>query len=286
MIAWWSPRLWGAHLIALVCVGAATWLGSWQYGAWQAHREAEQRDITQTEPQALTDVLGPDEPFPSEHVGRPVEVTGTWLPAGTVLVSGRQVDGEDGSWVVTPLTVGSPEDPAIPVVRGWLPGEDPATAPPAPTGTTTLVGWLQPGEGTGAPDDDPTDDVFPQVRPGDLVQRVDVDLYGAYVVVDPKATAEVAEGDGADADLAPATLDQLPPASTFTAWRNIAYAIEWWLFAAFALFLWWRFVRDALAVRPPADDGGGDGAGDGADDGAADEHPEESTEDRPVGSAS
>ena len=116
--AWWSPRLWGAHLVALVCVAAAVALGLWQYDAWQAHREAERVDLTNAEPESLTAVLGADQPFPTEHVGRPVELEGTWLPEGTVLVSGREESGEDGSWVVTPLTVGAPSDPAIPVVRG------------------------------------------------------------------------------------------------------------------------------------------------------------------------
>lgn len=249
VIAWWSPRLWGAHLLAIAGVTAAVWLGFWQYDAWQAHREAERVDITNDDPEPLTDVLGPDDPFPAEHVGRPVTVEGTWLPEGTVLVSGRREDGDsgpDGSWVVTPLAVGGAGEPAVPVVRGWLAGEDPATAPAPPTGDAFVVGWLQPGEGTGAADEDPTDDVLPQLRIADLVQRVDVDLYGGYVVVDPEATEKGAGGNAGTDELAPATLDQLPPASTFTGWRNLAYAIEWWLFAAFALFLWWRYVREAL----------------------------------------
>ncbi len=264
--AWWSPRLWGAHLIALVCVGAAVALGLWQYDAWQATRAAERIDLTKNAPEPLTEVLGPDQPFPTEHVGRPVTLEGTWLPEGTVLVSGRERSGEEGSWVVTPLTVGGPDEPAIAVVRGWLPGADAATAPAAPTGTAALVGWLQPGEGTGAADEDPTDDVLPQLRIADLVQRVDVDLYGGYVVVDPAATEESGGRNTGTAELEPATLDQLPAAGTFTGWRNFAYAIEWWLFAAFALFLWWRFVRDAVAPRREAS--------------------EQPDADRPVGSAS
>ncbi|MEZ0577558.1 SURF1 family protein [Nocardioides sp. MH1] len=250
VIAWWSPRLWGVHLLALVCTAAAVALGLWQWSAWQAHREAERHDITHAHPEALTDVLGPDEPFPSQQIGRPVTIEGTWLPEGTVLVTGRETDGEDGSWVVTPLTVGGPDDPAIPVVRGWIPGDDPADAPPPPTGTASLVGWLQPGEGTGAPDSDQTDAVLPEVRIADLVQRVDVDLYGGFVIVDAEDTAEQGGRNAGTDDLAPATLDQLPPASTLTGWRNFAYALEWWLFAAFAVFLWWRHVRDVTTARP------------------------------------
>ena len=35
--------------------------------------------------------------------------------------------------------------------------------------------------------------------------------------------------------------------------RNAAYALQWWLFGAFAMLLWWRMVRqDALedVARP------------------------------------
>lgn len=264
-VAWWSPRLWGAHLLALVCAGAAVALGVWQYDAWEAHRAAERVDLTHADPVPLTDALGPDDPFPTKHVGRPVTLDGTWLPEGTVLVSGREADGEDGSWVVTPLAVDGADGPAIPVVRGWIPGADPGDAPAPPTGSASLVGWLQPGEGAGTPDDDLTDDVLPEVRIADLVQRVDVDLYAGYVVVDPDATEDADGHNAGTADLEPATLDQLPPVGTFTAWRNIAYAIEWWVFGAFALFLWWRHVQDATTRR--------------------DEPSDPAPDDRPVGSA-
>ena len=148
--------------------------------------------------------------------------------------------------MVTPLTVGGPDDPAIPVVRGWLPGEDPATAPPPPTGTASVVGWLQPGEGTGAADDDPTDDVLPQVRIADLVQRVDVDLYGGYVVVDPEATEERRRPqrryDGPrprHPRPAPAGRDVHRPGATSRTRSSGGCS------RGFALFLWWRFVREA-----------------------------------------
>ena len=239
--------MWGAHLIAIVCVGAAVALGLWQYDAWQAHREAERVDLTNDDPEPLDRRARAGRGVPDQARRPAGHGRGHLVARGhraRLRARGRD-EGADGSWVVTPLTVGGPDDPAIPVVRGWLPGEDPATAPPPPTGTASVVGWLQPGEGTGAADEDPTDDVLPQVRIADLVQRVDVDLYGGYVVVDPEATEEAGGHNAGTADLDPATLDQLPAAGTFTAWRNIAYAIEWWLFAGFALFLWWRFVREA-----------------------------------------
>jgi cytochrome oxidase assembly protein ShyY1 len=229
--AFLTLRMLGAHLLMLVCVAVAGGLGFWQYDAWQEHRAAEAVDLTQLEPVPLSDVMGPDDPFPGDKVGQPVSVTGTWLPDATVFVSGRAIDDVDGFWVVTPLAVGTPDGPALPVVRGWLPAVD--TVPAPPSGTTSLVAWLQPTEGSGEADPDPDDDVLPQLRTADLVQHVEQDLYGAYGV----ATEPL---DG----LAPATLEQLPSPGRFTALRNLLYALEWWVFGGFAAFIWWRYVRE------------------------------------------
>lgn len=227
-----------ALLLALVLSGVAGWLGVWQLDAWQTRRQAEARDLTTLEPRALADVIGPDDPFPGTEVGRPVKVTGEWVPDGTVQVSGRVQDGREGYWSVTPLAVGGAGGPAILVVRGWSPTPD--VAPPA--GTATVTGWLQPPEASGAVDDDPTDDVLPELRIADAVQRVDQDLYGAYVVLDPARTAPT---PGSSSHLEPASLASLPDVGRFTALRNLLYAFEWWFFGGFALFVWWRWDRDA-----------------------------------------
>ncbi|MDP3891216.1 SURF1 family protein, partial [Nocardioides sp.] len=236
------PRLWGIHLLALVLVAAAGWLGVWQVQAWQAARDAEARDLTLAEPLPLADVLGPDDPFPAAYVGQPVLLAGEWLPESTLFVSGRRHEGADGYWVVTPLVVAGTEGAAgaegaaMMVVRGWSPSIQ--DAPPPPTGEADLVGRLQPGEGTGVMDDDPSDNVLPQLRIADAIQHVDQDLFGGYAVV----TGETARAAG----LEPATLDQLPEVGRFTSVRNLLYGIEWWIFGLFAAFIWWRWVRDEV----------------------------------------
>lgn len=229
-----APRLWGAHLLALVLLAAAVALGIWQYGAWQAHRDAKAEDLTHARPVPLDDVIGPDDPFPGTQVGRPVSVAGTWVPDGTVYVSGRQHEGRTGYWVVTPLAVGGPRASALPVVRGWV--DRPADAPPPPTGRTQLVAWLQPPEGTGDTDPNPNDDVLPQLRIADVIQHVHQDLYGAYGVAQHP-----------EPGLTRAALDQLPQAGAFTGIRNLFYALEWWVFGGFAGFIWWRYVRDVTS---------------------------------------
>lgn len=243
MSVWLSPRLLAAHLLAIVCVGIAAGFGVWQYDAWQERRDAQQVDLTLAEPIELAAVMGPDDPFPGDRAGQPVRISGTWLTDSTVLIADRETGGgEIGRWVVTPLTSGGPDAPAVPVVRGWIPeGQGP---PAPPTGRAEIVGWLQPPEGTGALDEDPSDDVLPQLRIADLVQRTPGDLYGAYVVLDDTRSAERGGTNAGGTGMAEATLDQLPEVDRFTALRNLLYSVEWFVFAAFAAFVWWRYVRD------------------------------------------
>ena len=220
----------GAAVLALVLVGIAGALGKWQYDAWQAHREAEARDLSGVTPVPLDDVMGADDPFPAPDLGRPVEVAGTWLDGG-FWVADREQDGRAGYWAVDPLQVG---DAAVLVVRGWAPEPDADLL--AVSGGTELTGWLQAPDGSLATDDDPDDDVFPEIRVADAIQRVDVDLYSAYLVAQ-----EPARG------LERAELAALPSPGTFTGVRNLLYAFEWWVFGGFAAFIWWRWRRDATA---------------------------------------
>ncbi len=232
----WALRRWPGHLLVAVLFGGAALLGAWQYDAGRAEREAAARDLTDRDPVALTTVLGPDDPFPAPSVGQPVTVSGTWVDEATVFVARGS-----SYWVVTPLVVDDPgaDGAALPVVRG-ISGRPTADTV---TGPAEVTGWLQPGEGTGAADDDPTDDVLPQLRPADLVQRLDEDLYSGYLVSQQPT-----------AGLAAASLEQLPSADRFTGLRNFLYALEWWVFGAFAVFVWVRHLMDEAREDPAPDD--------------------------------
>lgn len=228
----WAPRWWPGHLVVALLLGVAVVLGTWQLDTWDAKRDAAARDLTERDPVALTEVLGPDQPFPGDRVGQPVTVEGEWLPDSTVYV-----ERDAGFWVVTPLLTDAAGQVALPVVRGT---SDRPESPPV-SGRAEVTGWLQPPEGTGAVDENPMDDVLPQLRVADLVQRVDQDLYSAYLIA-----AEPTPG------LSAATLEQLPEVDRFTGLRNFLYALEWWVFGGFAVFLWVRFLRDA--TRPVGSD--------------------------------
>ncbi|MGO4254915.1 SURF1 family protein [Marmoricola sp. RAF53] len=239
------PRYWPGHLAMLVCVALATGLGLWQFDAWQTRRDDAARDVSKNPAVALATVMTGDSPFPGRDLGRPVTFKGTWI-GGNAYVADRYVEGKRGYWVVTPVLVDG-GDSAMLVVRGWSPKPD----VPAPTGQAKVTGWLQATEGSGPFDEDPTDEVIPTMRIASLVEKVDSDLYSGYVVAKAYSGETVVEGDAAPPDLAlkPVTPDAVPPVSGFTALRNLLYAIEWWVFAAFALFVWVRWCRDTL--NPP-----------------------------------
>jgi len=229
-----APRYWGVHLLMVLAVAASVALGLWQYEAWGAGRAAEARDLSAATPRPLDRVMGGDDPFPGEHLGRPVSFSGEWLGEGTLYVADRQLDGERGYWVVTPVSVGSS---AMPVVRGWSAQPD----APVPSGEVEVEGWLQASEGSGASDEEPQDDVIPEMRIASIVEHVDADLYSAYVV-------EKESSPRADVDLAPVTPDSVPEVSNSTHLRNLLYAFQWWIFGGFAIYIWVRWCRDTIEL--------------------------------------
>jgi cytochrome oxidase assembly protein ShyY1 len=218
----------------VVCVAIATGLGLWQYYAWHQHRADAARDLANDPPVALSTVMSGDSPFPGRSVDKPVKFTGHWV-GDNIYVADRIHDGRRGYWVVTAAMVDGTES-AMPVVRGWSPTPD---ASPA-VGATSVVGWLQPTEGSGPPDDDPQDDVIPMMRIASLVEHVDADLYSGFVI------ARTIPHQQGLAHVQPAAQ---PGVSMFTGLRNLFYAVEWWVFGAFALFIWFRWCRDSQELE-------------------------------------
>jgi surfeit locus 1 family protein len=101
-----------------------------------------------------------------------------------------------------------------------------------------------------------------------LVNTWSGDLYNAFVFLQSED---------------PATGPRLTPVptplgDTGIQWRNTAYAVQWWVFALFALWLWWRMVREehrrsATTGTPPAGAPPGDRPAVPAGDNGAREHP-------------
>ncbi|MBU4213455.1 MAG: SURF1 family protein [Actinobacteria bacterium] len=235
---------------AVVCVR----LGVWQLDRAQVHgAQAEQRRVAAlvaADPAPLEQVLAPQTAFTGGLVGRKVEVTGTYDAAGQLLVAGRVHEGVTGSLVLTPLSVTvDGEQAVLPVVRGWT--ADPGSAQPPPTGTVRLIGYLQAGE---APTGTITDGRTEAISPAQLLSAWGGPIWTGYLVLAESTPAQTG-------DLA--LLDVPSRAGSGLNLQNLAYAAQWWIFAGFALVVWWRTVRDearygardGAAVPPPS--GGG-----------------------------
>jgi cytochrome oxidase assembly protein ShyY1 len=229
------PRIAGLTLLAVALTAAMTFMGFWQLDAYNERQDLASAEIARAKPVPLDTLLGPDQAFTADAHARPVIVEGEY--------DDRQflVDRPgDGTWVATPLVTGNGS--AILVVRGVAPTETatptgPATPPAPTTGPVRVVGSLQPSEGRGD-DPDPRDDRVPTLSTAQLVSEVDHDLYSGYVVLT----------DQSPPSTLPAATPPRPDTSVTTGLRNLMYALQWWLFGGFVVFMWWRIVRDEARV--------------------------------------
>lgn len=216
-------------------------LGLWQLNVARDTARAEQVRAAPTRAVAdVAAVLAPHGPFPHDGTGRRITATGRYDGSGQVLVTSRRLRGKPGYWVVTPLVVQS-NGARIAVVRGFVTDPKQAVAPVA-AGETTVSGTLAPGESSTsdtAHTDPVPDGQLAVLDLSQLVNRWPGTLYNAFVF----ATAEQPEVTS----LASSGLQRVPPPALVgggLSWRNAAYALQWWVFALFAAYMWWRMVRD------------------------------------------
>jgi cytochrome oxidase assembly protein ShyY1 len=222
-----SPKALGLAAIGLVLMAAMTWLGLWQFGVYDDHQHAEAVAALHQPPVPLDTLLGPDDPFPGSGVGRPVDATGTYRAAEQVYV--RHLPGSPERYAVaTPLLTDTGS--AIMVVRGS------AAAPHAavPAGTVTVRGILEPVTTSGGPPN--ADRVTDGLSIAGLVDSVRPDLYSGYLLLRSSTPAQ----QGLQRVAPP-----LPDPSRWSGVRNLLYACQWWVFALFVAFMWWRMTGDA-----------------------------------------
>ena len=237
-----KPRWLGLLAIVVAVMVAFGVLGLWQLNVARDKGRAEQVSAAPTRAVAgLAGVLTPYGPFPVDGTGRRITATGRYDGSGQVLVTPRRLRGQAGYWVVTPFVVRS-TGARIAVVRGFV--TDPKQAV-APNGATeiTLSGTLAPGESptgdTARPAPTLPDGQIAVLDLSLLVNRWPGGLYNAFVF----ATAEQPD---VTASASPAVQRVPPPPAVGggLAWLNAGYALQWWVFALFAAYMWWRMVRD------------------------------------------
>ncbi|MFH9190771.1 SURF1 family protein [Streptomyces globisporus] len=242
-----TPRWWGINLFVVLAIPFCVFMGTWQLGRFedrvQSHEQAEKAPDPSTRAAKPLDALLPVDKVTS---GRPAIATGTY--ADQFLVPGRKLEDRQGFYVLNMLRTDSGK--ALPVVRGWLPGSaTDARVPAAPTGEVTVTGDLQASENTHSDGVDvrgglPSGQVG-MISAATLVNLVPYDVYDAWVTL-PEAEAG---GTGGAMKPVPAAAPE-GSGLDLKAFQNLGYTGEWFVFAAFVLFMWFRLVRrEAEAER-------------------------------------
>ncbi|NHC15361.1 SURF1 family protein [Motilibacter deserti] len=245
-----SRRLWTTsalplHVLLVAVLVVFGWLGWWQLERFQD--KARGSVVVRDDPAVpLSALAGPsEEEVSADALGRLVTVEGEYLPGDQLLLPDRELQGRKGYWLLAPLQTGGSDGPVVPVVRGWVDSTD-APAAAVPTGPVTLTGRVQPAE----PVDDVNDEGLPAgqalaASPVELLAAVPGPIYNLLVVA-------AAEDPRPAVAPAPVELWVHRPGGGFPL-QNFAYAIQWWVFAAFAAFMWWRFLpEDDRSSRPGA----------------------------------
>jgi surfeit locus 1 family protein len=209
-------------VLGLGLAGAMVGLGFWQLAVYDAQgTEAAERRAS-APPIPLGSVARAGEPATGGY-GRSVVFEGAYDPTLQLLVP--TADGQFR--VLTGLR--QADGSILPVVRGVV---SDANAPAPPSGSVQQVGVLLPTE-EHLPGPDLPAGQIPSVRLPALAQLWPGPLIGGYV--------NLSGADASSQGLAPAAL-HLPEAPGRL--RNGAYSMQWWLFAAFSLFMAFRMARD------------------------------------------
>ncbi|MET8826476.1 SURF1 family protein [Streptomyces sp. NPDC004610] len=231
-----TPRWWGINVFVVLAIPFCVFMGSWQLSRFEermdTHRSATEEPTGESTGAArpLTELL----PVDKETSGDRATTSGAY--AEQFLVPDRPLDEQPGYYVMTLLR--TDDGRALPVVRGWLPGTaDAAKAPAPPSGEVTVTGALQASETPGS-NGVPALSGLPSGQTGaissaSLVNLVPYDLYDAWITLD--------EGDsGMRAVPAAAAADT---GLDLKAFQNLGYTGEWFVFAGFVVFMWFRLLR-------------------------------------------
>jgi cytochrome oxidase assembly protein ShyY1 len=223
-----TPR-WIAALV--LCLGIAAGfaaLGQWQLGRSVDNAQTVEIDTETAVP--LDEIAEPGSGMTETQLGRIVTVSGDLVPGDTVVLSGRgDGRGATGSWLVGHLVTS--DGISLAVALGWSAADDPVATD---LERATWTGRYQLSEEPQSSDFENGEHRALSVA--DLVNlwADPGPVYAGYLVLAEPLTG--LEPIVADAPEREVTLNLL----------NVFYAIEWALFAGFAIYLWYRLVRDAV----------------------------------------
>ena len=220
------PRWIAALFVALFVAGVFAALGQWQLERSFAEATVLERDTENAV--ALESVASPQEVISSDASGRIVSIECSFVPGDDVVIQQRRSAEGTGFWLVRHC-VTQPGD-SLAVVVGWSTEAIDSRAVSNPD---------QPVMGRYVPTESPQQSDF---RAGERSAVAVAELlnlwenpgpvYGGYLVVSQAPPGLFTIGT------------EPPPTERQLNWLNLFYAAEWAIFALFALYLWYRLVKD------------------------------------------
>ena len=237
-MTWWTvarqPRWIGVLLATLAVAAIFVLLSQWQIERSIEHATVIERD-TETV-QQLSDVAEPQSGVTSISAGQKVETEGALVAGDASVISGRINHGATGYWVTAHLV--TTDGASLAIAVGWTDDLDAARSARdilnSSSAAEKITGRYMASEG--ALDDDIDSGERSAMSVATLINEwaeAPAGVYGGYLILD-----EPLEGLEA--------IDSPQPGNEVELnWLNIFYAVEWIVFAGFALYLWYRLVRDA-----------------------------------------
>jgi cytochrome oxidase assembly protein ShyY1 len=227
-------RRWILFFAAVVALAYLAFrLGEWQFHRLEDREQSNaiiERNLA-ADPVPVQDVLAVGEPVSAQEEWRHVTAKGDYADDQTVVVRYQTRDGQSGVDVVTPLV--TEQGPALLVNRGWMATGNVGTArpeiPPAPSGEVTVSAWVR-ADATG--DSTAVEDLSTRaVSSRAIGAALPFPVYTGFVELDEE-TPPPAEA------LEKVEMPDLGEGPHFF------YGIQWWFFAALALFGFLYLVWD------------------------------------------
>ncbi|WP_326597540.1 SURF1 family protein [Streptomyces brevispora] len=215
-------------LLALVMIPTMVELGFWQLHRHE-HKVAQNSLIShnlKAKPVPVAALTSPGHTVPRSDYWRAVKATGTYDEKHQVVVRRRtSTDGSIGFHVLVPFDLRG--GGTVMINRGWIPTADDQRAfpdvPAAPKGEVTVTGRLKADETTGSSGikdlSDLPDRQVMLINSAEQSKLLSRPVLGGYL----EQTGPVPSGDTPE-------LIEAPDDSSIG--PHMAYAVQWWLFAA------------------------------------------------------
>lgn len=252
----------GFLALILMLVTGFVMLSAWQLNASFSGRVTA--DPAKDKVRHYSQVLEANAPLTASKADTVVEARGRYVPGSSYLVAHHFDGNEQGYWVVSQFVPNDgqkvelksgEQTRSIALARAWVPKAE--NLPPEPQGTVTVAGRVVGNEAPVYSKKTEGERVLGSAASAYLSNLWDAPLYSAILTV----AAEVPQGQelpltaeqtiaenatiiGGSEDIRPVRPHQVE--NTSFNWLNIFYSLEWIVFAGFALYLWWRMLKDSV----------------------------------------